>query len=271
MGGASGPASTTGGIQCRSTARSTTQPFKLIEPDKLYDTRELSPCSRKSLRQLRRDGRGPFPARDRPAPGRPACSLHRRRCQTAPARSRACSSSLSATRRASRGRPALDYVGSDELVQQINAGWLEFDATIAMADQMGKVGGLGRMLGRRGLMPNPRSGTVVRDAEDLPRVSTSSRAAASSSATTAPACCMSASASARSDDDKSPEHVRAGRRRQPRQADAPRASIAVDHADQYNGSRHPAGCHGRLAASAKQPRSATEPRRIDSRRRQPGQ
>lgn len=63
-----------------------------------------------------------------------------------------------------------DYAGSDELVQQINGGWLEFDATIAMADQMGKVGGLGRVLGRRGLMPNPRSGTVVRDVDDLPNV-----------------------------------------------------------------------------------------------------
>ena len=65
-----------------------------------------------------------------------------------------------------------DYVGSDDLVQQIQGGWLEFDAAVAMADQMGKVGGLGRILGRRGLMPNPRSGTVVRDAADLPNVLT---------------------------------------------------------------------------------------------------
>lgn len=65
-----------------------------------------------------------------------------------------------------------DYAGSDDLVQQIQGGWLEFDATIAMADQMGKVGGLGRILGRRGLMPNPRSGTVVREAADLPGVLT---------------------------------------------------------------------------------------------------
>lgn len=63
-----------------------------------------------------------------------------------------------------------DYAGSDDLVQQIQGGWLEFDAAVAMADQMGKVGGLGRILGRRGLMPNPRSGTVVRDAGDLPNV-----------------------------------------------------------------------------------------------------
>jgi large subunit ribosomal protein L1 len=63
-----------------------------------------------------------------------------------------------------------DYAGLDEYVAQINAGWLEFDATVAMADQMGKVGGLGRILGRRGLMPNPRSGTVVREVADLPGV-----------------------------------------------------------------------------------------------------
>src|SRR5688572_21159123 len=63
-----------------------------------------------------------------------------------------------------------DYAGVDDLVQQIQGGWLEFDAAVAMADQMGKVGGLGRILGRRGLMPNPRSGTVVRTPEDLPNV-----------------------------------------------------------------------------------------------------
>ncbi len=63
-----------------------------------------------------------------------------------------------------------DYAGTDEYVQQIQNGWLEFDATVAMADQMGKVGGLGRILGRRGLMPNPRSGTVVREMDDLPNV-----------------------------------------------------------------------------------------------------
>ncbi len=65
-----------------------------------------------------------------------------------------------------------DFAGSDEMVQKINSGWLEFDAAIAMADQMGKVGGLGKILGRRGLMPNPKSGTVVRTAEDLPAVIT---------------------------------------------------------------------------------------------------
>ncbi len=62
-----------------------------------------------------------------------------------------------------------DIVGGDDLVKKIEAGWLEFDTTIATPDMMAKVGRLGKILGRKGLMPNPKSGTVV-PAEDLPRV-----------------------------------------------------------------------------------------------------
>ena len=67
-----------------------------------------------------------------------------------------------------------DYAGGDELVKKIEDGWLEFDTAIATPEMMSKVGKLGKILGRRGLMPNPKSGTVV-PAEDLPRVIEDSR------------------------------------------------------------------------------------------------
>jgi large subunit ribosomal protein L1 len=67
-----------------------------------------------------------------------------------------------------------DFVGAEDIIQRIEGGWVEFDTAIATPEMMSKIGKLGRILGRRGLMPNPRSGTVVQQ-PDLPKAISDSR------------------------------------------------------------------------------------------------
>src|SRR5512146_1964198 len=62
-------------------------------------------------------------------------------------------------------RGGADEVGGEDLVKKVEAGWTEFDVALATPDMMGMVGRLGKILGRRGLMPNPKAGTITFDLE----------------------------------------------------------------------------------------------------------
>ena len=68
-----------------------------------------------------------------------------------------------------------DFIADDEMIKRIQEGWTDFDVAIAVPAMMGKVGRLGRVLGPRGLMPNPRAGTVA-PGPDLPRLIEEARA-----------------------------------------------------------------------------------------------
>ena len=130
---------------------------------KVLSRRSAGPSHGDGQGEIRRDG-GSFDAARASTRSIPTsrCGV-RWSCPTGPGR--ACASSFSPrARRRRRPRDAgADFVGADDLVQKIQGGWMEFDKAVATPDMMGAVGKIGKLLGPRGLMPNPKVGTVTFD------------------------------------------------------------------------------------------------------------
>jgi ribosomal protein L1 len=157
-----------------------------IDRSKLYHPAEAVKLAKSTdHHQVRRHGRGGHAAGRRPPQGdqmvRGTVNLPHGTGKTARV------IVFAAGEKASEAEAAgADAVGSDELVARIQEGWLDFDAAIATPDQMAKIGRIARILGPRGLMPNPKTGTVTMD---VTKASPRSRAARSPSGwTSTPTC-----------------------------------------------------------------------------------
>lgn len=140
-----------------------------VDREALYSRRSHCADARIVVREVRRDGRSACAPWYRSAPGRSGRSYHRHLAAWHGSTVRVLVFAQGEAARIAEDAGA-DFVGGDELVAKINDGWVEFDAAIATADMMGKVGTLGRAARSPRSYPNPRSGTVVRSPEDLPNV-----------------------------------------------------------------------------------------------------
>ena len=145
-------------------SKSYTQAAALIEPDKLYSPADAVKLAKQTTTTKRFDSTVEVAMRLGVDP-RKADQMVRGTVSLPHGTGKTARVAVFATgEKAEEARAAgADVVGGDELIEQVNGGKMDFDAAVATPDMMGKVGRLGRVLGPRGLMPNPKTGTVTND------------------------------------------------------------------------------------------------------------
>ena len=138
---------------------------KLVEPERRYEIGEAASCCR-SCRSASSTARSSCTCASGSTRATPTswCAA-RSSCRTAPGSTARVIVFAQGEKAQEALRAGADDVGGDDLVKRIDDGWFEFDVAIATPDMMGTVGRLGKKLGPRGLMPNPKSGTVTFDIE----------------------------------------------------------------------------------------------------------